>query len=81
MTNLSHLPTSTLPVIRITIVYNGAGYVVRDNGGDFRTWSSGQPLNDATRDVFRERANDSALVRMSHYCGLGYAVEPWSVPA
>lgn len=74
----------TLPVVRITIVLTGdvdrARYTLRDSGGDFKS-DTFTASNGASREQTRSAVDAEAMRRMSHYCGLGHAVEPWSVPS
>lgn len=74
----------SLPVIKISIVLTGDGqrarYTLRDNGGDFST-DTFTVNNGATREQTRNAVDVEAMRRMSYYCGLGYAVEPWQVPS
>jgi hypothetical protein len=70
-----------LPVVTITIVLNGAGFVIRDNGGDFQTKAFGFGEHEAQRQQARERVQREAERRMQHYTELGSPVRPWRVPA
>ena len=78
----------SLPVIRLTIVFNAvqvgdslrARYVIRDNGSDFRTLQY-IVYNEDQRESVRAHVNAEAMRRMRYYCSLGYAVEPWSIPS
>jgi hypothetical protein len=71
----------TLPVIRITVVLTGDAdtprWTLRDNGGDFHTHT----FTGNERDLMRQLVEIEARRRMSYYCSLGYAVEPWSIPS
>lgn len=78
---MTHVPNDqSLPVVTITIVLNGAGFVIRDNGGDFKTVAY-SAAKYGHREAARQRAEREAECRMQHYCGFGYAVARWRVPS